>query len=94
VGNNTDGMFDCNRIHSYLTIGNNKYMYSSRVGKTKVMIVQDNASTLDLILCDCIYVPDICIKRNDNKGSTYNVLVTWVTGASTYEPLDLIASDD
>jgi hypothetical protein len=25
------------------------------------MIVQEDGSTLGLILCDCIYVPDICI---------------------------------
>ena len=30
----------------------------------------------------------------DYKGSTYNVLVEWETGETTYEPLDLIASDD
>ena len=30
----------------------------------------------------------------DYKGSTYNVLVEWESGESTYEPLDLIASDD
>lgn len=30
----------------------------------------------------------------DWKGSTYNILVEWETGESTYEPLDLIASDD
>jgi len=69
-------------------------LYSSRIGKMKIRIVEANASTLDLILCDCIYVPDICINLKDYKGSTYNVLVTWETGESTYEPLDLIASDD
>jgi hypothetical protein len=56
-----------------------------------------------LILCDCIYIPDICIYLKDYKGSTCNILVTWETGESivawengesTYEPLDLIASDD
>jgi Reverse transcriptase (RNA-dependent DNA polymerase) len=57
------------------------------------MIVQANSSTLDLILCDCIYVPDICINLKDYNGSTYNVFVTWETGESTYEPLDLIASE-
>jgi hypothetical protein len=30
----------------------------------------------------------------DYKGSTYNVLVEWETGETTFEPLDLIASDD
>ena len=30
----------------------------------------------------------------DYKGSTYNVLVEWETGETTYEPLDLIAQDD
>jgi hypothetical protein len=30
----------------------------------------------------------------DYKGSRYNVLVEWETGETTYEPLDLIASDD
>ena len=30
----------------------------------------------------------------DWKGSMYNVLIEWETGESTYEPLDLIASDD
>jgi hypothetical protein len=93
VGNNTAGMFDCSRIYSYLQIGHGKYMYSSRIGKQKVMIVQANGSTLDLILCDCIFVPDICINLMDYKGSTTNVLVAWETGESTYEPLDLIASD-
>ena len=29
----------------------------------------------------------------DYKGSTYNVLVEWETGETTYEPLELIASD-
>jgi hypothetical protein len=29
----------------------------------------------------------------DNKGSTYNVLVEWETGETTYEPLVLIAQD-
>ena len=28
------------------------------------------------------------------KGSMYNVLVEWETGETTYEPLDMIASDD
>jgi hypothetical protein len=30
----------------------------------------------------------------DYKGSSFNVLVEWETGETTYEPLDLIASDD
>jgi hypothetical protein len=30
----------------------------------------------------------------DYEGSTYNVLVEWETGEITYEPLDMIASDD
>jgi hypothetical protein len=30
----------------------------------------------------------------DYKGSTFNVLIEWETGETTYEPLDLIASDD
>jgi hypothetical protein len=93
VANDTAGMFDCNHIHSDLKIGNGIYLYSSRIGKMKIMIVQANGSTLDLILCDCIYAPDICINLKDYKGSTYNVLVTWETGESTYESLDLIASE-
>ena len=28
------------------------------------------------------------------KGSSYNVLVQWEDGSSTYEPLDIIAKDD
>jgi hypothetical protein len=30
----------------------------------------------------------------DYKGSTYNMLIAWETRESTYEPLNLIASDD
>jgi hypothetical protein len=30
----------------------------------------------------------------DYKGSSFNVLVEWESGETTYEPLDLIASDD
>jgi hypothetical protein len=50
VGNSTAGMFDYSRIHSYLKIGNFKYMYLSRIGKKKIMIVQASTSSLDLIL--------------------------------------------
>jgi hypothetical protein len=94
VWNDTAGMFDSIRIHSYLKIGNGKYMYLSRIGNKKIRIVQANGSTLDLILCDCIYVPEICINLKDYKGSTYHALVAWETGASTYDPLDYIARDD
>jgi hypothetical protein len=80
VANDTAGIFDYSCIHSYLKIGNGKYLYSSMIGKKKVMVVQANGSTLNLILCDCIYVPDICIDLKDYKGSTSNVLVTWETG--------------
>jgi hypothetical protein len=59
VTNDTSGMFHCSCIQSYLKIGNGKYMYSSTIGKNKVTIVQENGSTLDLILCDCMYLPDI-----------------------------------
>jgi hypothetical protein len=52
--NDTAGIFDYSRINSYLKIANGKYLYSSKIGKKKVMIVQANGSTLDLILCDCI----------------------------------------
>jgi hypothetical protein len=93
VGNDTAEIFDYSRIHSYLKIGNGKYMYLSSIGKKRIKIVEANGSTLDLILCDCIYVPEICIDLKDYNGSTYNVLVAWETGESTYEPLDLIASD-
>jgi hypothetical protein len=58
----TAGMYDCSCIHSYLKIGHDKCMYSSRIVKKKVTIVQANGSILDLIMYDCIYVPDICIK--------------------------------
>jgi hypothetical protein len=57
--NDTADIFDCNRIDSYLKIGTGKYMYLSRISKKKIRIVQASGSTLDLILCDCIYVPDI-----------------------------------
>ena len=30
----------------------------------------------------------------DYKGSSFNVLLEWETGKTTYEPLDLIARDD
>jgi hypothetical protein len=93
VANDTAGMFNYRRKNSYLKIGHGKYMYSSSIGKQKVMIVQANGSALDLILCDCIYVPDIYINLKDYKGSTSNVLVAWETGESNYETLDLIASD-
>jgi hypothetical protein len=33
VANDTAGMFDCSRIHSYFKIGNGKHMYSSRISK-------------------------------------------------------------
>jgi hypothetical protein len=32
--------------------------------------------------------------NKDYKGSLYNIVVEWETGATTYERLDLIAEDD
>ena len=33
-------------------------------------------------------------RHKDYKGSSWNVLVEWETGEATYEPLDVIATDD
>ena len=60
VTNDSNGMFDCRRIHLYLKISNGKHLYSSMIGKKKASIVQANGSTVDLILHDCLYIPDIC----------------------------------
>jgi hypothetical protein len=42
VENDTADIFDYSRIHSYLKIGNGKYLYSRRISKVKIMIVQAN----------------------------------------------------
>ena len=59
--NNNTGMFDCRQIHSYLMISNGKHLFASRIGNKKVSIVQENGSTLYLILHDCMYIPDMYI---------------------------------
>ena len=61
VTNDSNSMFDCCRIHLYLKISNGKHLHANMIGKKKVSIVQANGSTLDLILHDCMYIPDICI---------------------------------
>jgi hypothetical protein len=61
VTNDTASMFDCRRIQIYLKISNGKHLYSSMIGKKKVSIVQANGSRMDLILHDCMYIPDMCI---------------------------------
>ena len=61
VTNDSTSMFECCRIHLYLKISNGKHLYSSMIGKKKASIVQANGSTLDLILHECMYIPDICI---------------------------------
>ena len=61
VTNDAAGMFDCHNINSYVKINNGKNLYSSMIGNKKVSIVQANGSTTDLILHDCMYIPDIYI---------------------------------
>ena len=61
VTNDATGMFDCRPIQVYLKISNGKHLFASRIGNKKVSIVQENGSTLDLILHDCMYIPELCI---------------------------------
>jgi hypothetical protein len=51
-------------------------------------VTLNNSSSFDAL--QLITVPS----DKDWKGSSYNVLVEWEKGETTYEPLQVIAADD
>jgi len=56
--------------------------------------IADDNEQLYKFRCIAAHQGHLSTTDKDYKGSTYNVLVEWETGETTYEPLDLIASDD
>jgi hypothetical protein len=57
--NDDTGMFDCCYMDSYLTLGNGQRIYSGKIGKKKVTVVHVDGSTVDIVLLDCKFVPDL-----------------------------------
>jgi hypothetical protein len=56
--------------------------------------IDNDTEQLYKFRCITAHQGPLCTSDKNYKGSTYNVLVEWETGKTSYEPLDLIAQGD
>ena len=57
--NDDDGMFEWKHINSPVKIGNGKALMATKIGKLRRTIIQKNGDTIDVVLKDVKYVPDL-----------------------------------
>lgn len=56
-----DGMYDCREIKSPIKIGDGRTLYATKIGKKKLMVIQKDGTTLDVVLDECKFVPGLWI---------------------------------
>jgi hypothetical protein len=61
MGNNDEDMFDVTVISSPIKIGNGVVLMATKIGKRRVTAIQADGTSLDLILEDYKYVPDLWV---------------------------------
>ena len=59
--NDDAGMFDCRKYQSMITIGNGKSVLSPKIGKQKLLVIQKDGRTVQIVLHDVMFVPDLRI---------------------------------
>jgi hypothetical protein len=59
--NDDDGMFDWKHINLPVKIGNGKALMATKIDKLKRTIIQKDGKTVDVILTEVKYVPDLWI---------------------------------
>jgi gag-polypeptide of LTR copia-type len=58
---NLAGMFDCVDIKSPVKIGNGKTLMATKLGKMRMLVLQTDGSSKEIILADCKYVEGLCV---------------------------------
>jgi hypothetical protein len=56
----TEGMFNLQDIDEKITIGNGKKMLATKVGSLRRRVVQVDGSTLEIVISEVKYLPDLC----------------------------------
>jgi hypothetical protein len=59
--NSDEGMYNCRDIKSPIKIGDGRTLYATKIGMKKLVVIQKDGSTLDIILDECKYVPGLWI---------------------------------
>ena len=57
--NSEDGMFDCQEIDEYVTVGNGGKVKATKIGKKKVTLKQKDGTTTNVLLKHVKLVPDL-----------------------------------
>jgi hypothetical protein len=55
-----EGMFNLQDINEKITIGNGEKMLATKVGSLRRRVIQVNGSTLDIVISEVKYLPDLC----------------------------------
>ena len=61
MGNSDEGMYDVKLISSPVKIGNGVTLTATKIGKRKMTAMQSDGTTVDVILEDYKYVPDLWV---------------------------------
>ena len=56
----TDGMFNLKDINEKITIGNCEKMLATKVGSIRHRVIQVDGSTLDIVINEVKYLPELC----------------------------------
>jgi hypothetical protein len=55
-----DGMFNVQDINEKVTVGNGNKMVATKVGSLRHCVIQLDGSTLDIVINEVKYLPDVC----------------------------------
>jgi hypothetical protein len=69
----TDGMFNLKDINEKITVGNGEKMLATKVGSIRRCVIQVDGFTLDIVISEVKYLPDLCdnlfsMNRSLNNG--------------------------
>jgi hypothetical protein len=54
-------MFDCRPIKSYIKVGDGKTITCNKIGKVRMMVIQNDGTSTIVVLHDCKYVPALFV---------------------------------
>jgi hypothetical protein len=77
MGNNDEGMFDVTVISSPVKIGNGVVLMATKINKRRVTAIQADGTSLDLILEDYKYVPDLWVNPFFTHEGTFQRMEYW-----------------
>jgi hypothetical protein len=86
-----DGMFNIQDIDEKVTVGNGEKMVATKVGSLRCRVIQVDGSTLDIVINDVKFLPELCanlfsvnkVLKNGFKLSNKNENISLTKGSAS-----------